>query len=163
MIHHVSEDLLDRFVEGTLDVRVAIAVAQHIDECSRCASRAAVADPMAKAFASVKDREPPMDLVDGILLAVGEDSKGRMPGVQELAAAAALLICASGLLAFGGAPAGLAADAAVAMKALGTGSGVLMGQLYMAPLGWSALASALGLCGSVFLVRQLGGWSRSPR
>ena len=128
MTHHVGDDLMRRFIQGTLDEQVAIAVARHIDDCPRCASRAAVEEPLAPAFAAVDDPRPPPGLADDILVALDEQ---RLPeaATAEMAAAAVLLTAAALVLAVGGDPAGLAAEAATALSALSTGASVLIAQL----------------------------------
>jgi len=160
--HHVGDDLMRRFIQGDLDEQVAVAVARHMDDCPRCASRAAVDEPLAPAFAAVEDPRPPPGLTDDILIALGEQ---RLPAVAtaEMAAAAVLLTAAALVLAVGGDPAGLAAEAATALSAIGTGGSVLISQLYLAPLGWSALAAGLGFGLCAWLARRMGAWSRGAR
>lgn len=162
MTHHIGDDLMRRFIQGSLDEQVSVAVARHIDDCPRCAARAAVDEPLAMAFAAVEDPRTPPGLADDILTALDEQ---RLPAAAtvEMAAAAVLLTAAALVLALGGDPAGLAAEAATAMSALATGASVLIAQLYLAPVGWSALAAALGFGICAWLARQMGAWSRGAR
>ena len=67
MSQHVPEDLLAAFVEGEMGEQLAIHIAEHIDACPRCATRAAGLEPLAAAFAAVEDPVTPEDLVSAVL------------------------------------------------------------------------------------------------
>jgi anti-sigma factor RsiW len=101
MTHH-PEDRLRAFAMGELGDHLAALVAEHLDECPRCANLVLRHDPLARAFASVDDLTPPADLVDRVLAAAvrpaeadapihrGVDRASAWAGVALLAAAAAL-------------------------------------------------------------------------
>ena len=64
MSHHIPPALLDKFVEGSLEEPVAVAVALHIDQCSRCHAAAAAAEPLRQDLATIDDPEVPADLLE---------------------------------------------------------------------------------------------------
>lgn len=97
MSPHVPENLLSAFVDGDVDERIAIHVAEHLDGCPACATRAAGLEPLAAAFAAVCDPVPPPSLVPDILARL--DQPDRAP-VAEIAIGAGLLVVAA-LLALG--------------------------------------------------------------
>lgn len=97
MTQHVPEDLLLSFVEGDVDEPVAAHIAEHLDGCPACATRAASLEPLAAAFAAIADPAPPPHLVAAILARVDEPE--RLP-VAEIAVGAGLLGTAA-LLALG--------------------------------------------------------------
>jgi anti-sigma factor RsiW len=163
MTHHISDDLMRRFTLGDLDEQVAIAVAEHIDDCPRCAARAAVADPLAGAFASACDPLPPPDLAGAILTALQNDVRPSTSIAAEAAASAVLLISAAAVLALGGDPAGLAAEAATAAMALLTALSVLVTTLSVLPAWWAAVAAALGFVACALVAGRLGAWTRGWR
>lgn len=108
---HVPDELLQAFVMGDVDDSVAIQVAEHIDSCPSCNTRAATAEPLAVAFAAVADPRPPTLLVEAVLRAsalptpelalarVAEDGHG--PAV-EIGVGLALLLLAIVLTGLGG-------------------------------------------------------------
>ena len=127
MIQHPSDVHLSRFVQGDLDEPDAVAVALHLDDCPRCATRAAGFDPLASAFASCDDPLVPDDLISDVLEATAdieigvvapppERSPVRVP-VGELLAGAGLLSAAAMVFLVLGEPTALAADAALAASA----------------------------------------------
>ena len=127
MIQHPSDSHLGRFVQGDLGEADAVAVALHLDDCPRCATRAAGFDPMASAFASCDDPLVPDGLISDVLEATADIPLGvavqtpeappvRVP-VGELLAAAGLLSAAGMLFLVLGEPTALAADAALAASA----------------------------------------------
>ena len=72
MSQHIPQALLQKFIDGDLEEPVAVAVAQHIDDCSRCSSQAAASDPLSQAFASTSDPEIPEHLLEKIQAAAAE-------------------------------------------------------------------------------------------
>lgn len=97
MSQHIPPALMDKFVEGDLEEPVAVAVALHIDQCSRCHSAASAADSLSQEFATVDDPEVPPDLLDAI------HEYAKLPQeVQEPASRprsnTALFVLAAGLL-----------------------------------------------------------------
>ena len=118
MSAHVPEGLLQAFVAGDVDETVAIHVAEHLDSCPRCATRAAHAEPLFQAFAAIDDPPLPSDLIDTVLLAVEQDRRRRLPAL-EVAIGAALLLTAITLVALGSDPIGLVADSLSTLPRLG--------------------------------------------
>lgn len=107
MNQHVPADLLNAFVEGETTEQLAIRIAEHLDVCPACATRAATLEPLASAFARVPDPEVPADLVGAVLAEVHAP-----PAVRarwELAVGAGFLVAASALL-LAGDPVGVAVD-----------------------------------------------------
>jgi anti-sigma factor RsiW len=104
---HVPEDLLVAFVEGDVDENLAVHVAQHLDECVACATRAVALEPLAAAFAAVEDPIAPDDLPDAILAVAERPERG--PTV-EIAVGATLLLAAAGLAVVGGDPVAAVVD-----------------------------------------------------
>ena len=74
MTPHPSEDLLQQFTRGELGEHLAVHVAEHLDTCPACASRAAMLEPLHAVFAAVPDPEVPPGLVDAILRQVDSES-----------------------------------------------------------------------------------------
>ncbi|HJN73438.1 MAG TPA: zf-HC2 domain-containing protein [Myxococcota bacterium] len=172
MIQHPSDAHLGSFVRGDLGEADAVAVALHLDDCPRCATRAAGFDPLASAFASCDDPLVPDDLVAAVLAAAAdipigvapsgvapsgvapEPERARIP-LGELLAAAGLLSAAAMLFLMLGEPTALAADAALAASAgitaanlvateLSTSTWVVMPMAALAFLLCLAVASGFG-------------------
>jgi len=95
MSEHVPHDLLIAFVEGDVGEHVAVHIAEHIDTCPACATRAASLEPLGPAFASMDDPPVPADLVDAVLAEFHTEER---PPVTELMVGGALL-GAAGILA----------------------------------------------------------------
>src|SRR5688500_20047826 len=91
MSQHVPEDLLASFVEGEVGEQLAVHIAEHLDGCPACATRAAGLEPLAAAFAAVLDPVPPLGLAQAILARL--DEPDRLP-VLEIGIGAGLLGCA---------------------------------------------------------------------
>lgn len=120
MSQHVSDELMRRFSVGALDEDVAIAVADHIDGCPLCLTRAIAADPLADAFAAVDDPTCPPDLIEDILQVSRRPSAAPLPRAELLASAA--LLSLAGMLLLGlGEPLSLLTELAVASGAAFTG------------------------------------------
>lgn len=121
---HTPPELLARFVDGTLDEDVAVAVALHLDACPRCATRAASMEPLAPAFAAAEDPAVPPQLVRCIL-----EEASAVPAVDPTQAgvqvSAVLLAASAGLLLLLGDPAGLVAELATLLGAVGTAAAAL--------------------------------------
>lgn len=137
MSAHVPEELLTDFVMGEVDEQLAIHVAEHLDACPRCATRAAHLEPLATAFAAVDDPLVPDDLIDDVLAAVAADERRRLPAL-EVAVGAALLLAAIVLVAMGSDPIGLLTDTLTTVPRLGR-------------LVTQGSATLLGLCGALAL------------
>jgi anti-sigma factor RsiW len=110
---HVPDSLMQQFVEGEVDDKVAVAVALHLDACPACATRAAALEPLAGVFAATEDPRVPVGLVESIAVAVRAAER---PG-PEPALAAALMGLALCLLLLGGAPTEILASSATMMSA----------------------------------------------
>lgn len=97
---HVPDALLARFVDGELETLDAVKVAVHLDGCPACAARAAAAEPLGQAFASIDDPVPPPDLAPAIVAAALDPGAGlatRTPAVAAgLVAAGALIMVGLG-------------------------------------------------------------------
>jgi anti-sigma factor RsiW len=117
MSQHIPADILSAFVVGEIDDPAAVTVAEHIDGCPSCAARAANLEPLASAFASSRDPEPPPDLIPSILARLEQPEW--LFGWEVLVGTGLLLI--AGLLALAlDSPLALATDALVVVNASGT-------------------------------------------
>ncbi|MCB9685692.1 MAG: zf-HC2 domain-containing protein [Alphaproteobacteria bacterium] len=116
MSQHVPEDLLQAFVDGDVGEQLAIHIAEHVDACPSCATRAAGLEPLAAAFAAVTDPVPPPELVARVLAAAPVEEPERLP-TQEIAIGALLLAGATLLLIGLDGPLAMAADLGVALNA----------------------------------------------
>lgn len=162
MTVHVSDDVLARFVDGDVDETVAVTVAEHIDGCSVCATRAAALDPMNAVFASAPIGEPPEHLAAQVIAqvngpsfaspAVGVSTAGtaqlgspsRAPLV-EIGVGAALLGLAGLLAAAFDGPWALMADVGGTFAgglALARGVGVVLASFQVVVAATTVLASA---------------------
>jgi len=110
MSHHVPENLLSAFVDGDVGEQLAIHIAEHLDECPSCSTRAAGVEPLAAAFAAVPDPVPPEDLVDAVLAAYASQEQPRIP-VQEVLVGGGMLAAAAAIVALAGDPLGMAIEA----------------------------------------------------
>lgn len=115
MSQHVPEDLLQAFVDGDVGEQLAIHIAEHVDACPSCATRAAGLEPLAAALAAVTDPVPPSDLVARVLATATREEPERLPSM-EIAVGALLLAGAALLLVGLDQPLTLAADLAVAVE-----------------------------------------------
>jgi anti-sigma factor RsiW len=97
--HHVPDDLLTSFVDGELGTHVAVHVAEHIDSCPACATRAASLEPLALAFAATDDPVVPEDLAEAILEHLHDESPVAAPLPSLELAVGGGLLCASAALA----------------------------------------------------------------
>ncbi|HHO50965.1 MAG TPA: hypothetical protein ENK18_08860 [Deltaproteobacteria bacterium] len=144
MSQHVPADLLQAFVEGEVGEQLSVHIAQHVDDCPSCATRAAGLEPLASVFAAVKDPIPPPDLTQVVLSQL--ERPERVPTL-EISVGAALLACAS-ILALGiEGPTALATDLSVVVSAfasLGRGLQAALGSFQLALSASTALA-ALGV------------------
>jgi anti-sigma factor RsiW len=113
MTQHVPEDLLAAFIAGEVGEHVAIHIAEHLDECPSCGTRAAGMEPLAAAFAAVDDPIPPEDLAQAVLNAL--ERPDAMP-VLEIAMGASLLAAAA-LVALLSNPLDLAIDFGLVLHA----------------------------------------------
>jgi anti-sigma factor RsiW len=124
MNQHVPEDLLTAFVDGDVSDHVAAHVAEHLDGCPACATRAASMEPLGPAFATVRDPEAPPHLAASVLDRVAREDAAAF-GVREdpdrLPTAAwlglGLVATASGLLVVTEGPVRLSAEAATMLYA----------------------------------------------
>lgn len=113
-MNHVPEDLLQAFVDGDVGEQVAVHVAEHLDGCPSCATRAAGLEPLAAAFAATVDPVPPPELASGILRAARRPE--RAPTLEV--AVGALLLASAVVLALGlQSPAAMLADLGVTFEA----------------------------------------------
>lgn len=147
---HVPDDLLQNFVDGEIDEQLAVHIAEHVDSCPSCSTRAAGLEPLGIAFAAASDPTPPPDLAARILAAAEEPERLPLP---EIGIGLALLASAAVLAGVGtGDPLTLVADlvvAAQALAAMGRGIGVAMGSFQLA----LAATTAFALAGGVLTLR----------
>lgn len=120
MSQHVTEELLRRFTRGALEEEVAVAVAEHLDACPLCGTRAIALDPLADAFAAMDDPVCPPELIEEIVAAAQAPGLVELPKAELIASAGLLSLAA--MLLFGlGEPVGLLAELAVLGGAAVTG------------------------------------------
>ncbi len=149
MTQHLTDAQLERFVDADLEESVAVSVAEHLDHCPHCATKAARAEPLAGAFAEFQDPELPPDLIDHILARAGEAMEvASRPALlrPELWAAGGLLAAAALLLALTGGLTPWMAEFGVSVRAAMVGGEVL---LTSSPL--SAHTIALGASAAIVL------------
>lgn len=108
MTEHVPNDLLNAFVEGEMDEQLAVHIAEHLDQCPHCATRAVAVEPLASAFASCDDPIVPEHLATEVLEELARGPQGR--GVGELVVGVGLLGLAGALAAATQHPVTLLAD-----------------------------------------------------
>jgi len=94
---HVPNDLLSSFVEGELEEPVAVHIAEHLDRCPHCATRAVALEPLASAFASCDDPLVPQHLATDVLEELARPPAHR--AIPEVAAGVGLLALAGALAA----------------------------------------------------------------
>ncbi|MBX2801209.1 MAG: hypothetical protein KTR31_26255 [Myxococcales bacterium] len=153
MSQHVPEDLLQSFVEGDVGEQLAIHIAEHIDECPSCATRATGMEPLAAAFAAMEDPVAPRELAHTVLAELRQPE--RVP-VLEIGVGVGLLLCSAAMALALQSPLALAADFAVALNAvsaLGRGLGATLGSLQTV-LTVSTLLSAIGVAATVHFAGQ---------
>jgi anti-sigma factor RsiW len=146
---HVPDTLMQQFVDGDVDDKVAVAVALHLDACPACATRAAALEPLAAVFAASEDPRVPVGLVESIAVAV-RTTEGPGP---EPALAAGLMGLALCLLLLGGAPTEILASSATMASASLTVVGALVGQVGTLAAVW--LLSATLATGAFVVARNL--------
>ncbi|MFK7930522.1 MAG: anti-sigma factor [Myxococcota bacterium] len=107
MSMHVPEPLIRQFSRGDVDSDEAVRIAIHLDECPRCAAKAAAFEPLSFAFEAMDDPAMPDDLIEQVLLATQADTRRRLPAL-ELAIGFALLSIATVMVVLGSDPIGVA-------------------------------------------------------
>ncbi|MEZ4319766.1 MAG: hypothetical protein R3F61_19785 [Myxococcota bacterium] len=125
MSEHVPDDLLSAFVEGEMGEQLAIHIAEHLDACPMCATRAVALEPLGPAFAALPDPEVPEGLAAAVLAAAAEEER---PADLEIGIGIGLLVAAMvGFLVLGE-PLALASHALIWVGALSSaGRAVLLG------------------------------------
>jgi anti-sigma factor RsiW len=116
-VNHIPEDMLRAFVEGDLGDQIGAHIAEHLDACAACATRAAALDPLARAFATARDPQTPPELFARILKKLDEPE--RAPA-HEIAVGAALLLAALLLAAVFGSPMTAAMQTGAVLDAFAT-------------------------------------------
>jgi len=94
---HPDDPSLQAFLAGSVDESAAVLLALHLDDCPRCAARAAALDPLAAAFVAPVPPAP-RGLAASARAAAAEPVR---PG-PELALGLTLLSLAAGLLVLAG-------------------------------------------------------------
>jgi len=107
MSKHVPDPLIRQFSRGDVNTDNAVLIAIHLDECHRCAAKAAAFEPLHLAFEALGDPAVPEDLVDDVLLAAKAARRRRLPAL-ELAIGVSLLGVAGAMVALGSDPIGFA-------------------------------------------------------
>ena len=157
MSQHLTDALLHHFVQGTLEEPVAVNVAEHIDHCAHCATRAAHADPLAGAFAETLDPPVPEDLVDQILRRAAELplQKDARPSLRpEFWVAGALLAAAAVLLGITGGLTPWMGDLGVSVRAALIGGDVLLSDSPVSAGAIAVGATTALVLSAVLLVRR---------
>ena len=116
-MNHIPEDMLRAFVEGDLGDQIGAHIAEHVDACPACATRAASLEPLASAFAAVRDPHPPADLIGRILKKLDEPQ--RVPA-HEIAVGVTLLVAALVIAVAFGSPMTSALQTGVVLDAVAT-------------------------------------------
>jgi len=136
---HPDDASLQAFLSGDLDDPAAVDLALHLDDCPRCAARAASVDSLSSAFAA-STPPPPPGLAAATLAAARAPAR---PG-PELGIGLTLLCLAAGLLLLAGPP-----------PALPAWGGLPVAGLVSAPLALGAVAGLFsGLAGALFVLRR---------
>ena len=141
MSRHLTEALLQRFVEGTLKTPVAEEVALHIDACASCSNKAISMDPLGSIFATIEDPVVPEGFAERLAATVEATPTPRPEwiagfGVALLAAAALLLFVL-------GEPTALVSSAGTALFASTSGATALSGTLFDHPIALAGLGGVL--------------------
>lgn len=145
MTQHVPEDLLQAFVDADVGEQLAVHIAEHIDACPACATRAAGMEPLAAAFAAVCDPVPPANLVSSILVRLDEPERLPLP---EIAVGISLLLSAAALILAMDGPWALVVEAGIALGTLSTlarGAAMALGSFPTA----LAVSTAVALLGAL--------------
>lgn len=100
MSQHIPPALMRKFIEGDLEEPVAVAVALHIDHCSRCHAAASTADPLSQEFATIDDPEVPAELIDALTDAAASPEPVPTTEKKPRSNVALLVLAASLLIAF---------------------------------------------------------------
>jgi hypothetical protein len=108
--------MLRAFVEGDLGDQIGAHIAEHLDACAACATRATALEPLGRAFAAARDPQTPPDLAARILKKLDEPE--RAPA-HEIAVGAALLLGALVLAVAFGSPMTAAMQTGVVLDAVG--------------------------------------------
>lgn len=120
---HVPDDLLQAFVDCEVDEQLAVHVAEHLDDCPACATRAAVLEPLGAAFAAADDPFVPDDLVQSVLAELRSPAPvvvaARSP-LLEIGVGSGLIVMAASLVLLFGQPIQAAIRVGLALDALGT-------------------------------------------
>lgn len=117
MSQHVPDDLLQAFVDADVGEQLAVHIAEHIDFCPACATRAAGLEPLAAAFAAIRDPVPPPALVASVLARLDEPERLPLP---EIAIGVSLLLSAVALVVLLDNPLSLVIEAGITLNTLAT-------------------------------------------
>ena len=146
---HPDDRLLSAFALGDMDPEEAVALADHIDACPRCANRAVELDPMALLLAAAPAPSVPADLADAILAAAATDRVRPPPRLRVEPFVAVALMAASALLMVGiGRPAELLTGAVSVARA----AQALVGPAWQLAGAAPGAGAVVGLFGLAFAV-----------
>jgi anti-sigma factor RsiW len=158
---HLTDPLVQDFIDGDLTDAVAVQLAEHLDHCPHCSARVAHAEPLAAAFAEVQDPPLPEGLIDAILVRAANQSApvgGFFRKRPEVWAAAGLLAAAALLLGLTGGLTPWMDEIGVSVRAAIVGGEVLVSN---SPI--SAGAIALGATMTLALSAMLLVWRQRER
>ncbi len=145
--NHVPDDLLMAFVDGDVSEHVAVHLAEHLDACPSCATRAATLEPLHIALAHVPDPVAP-DLTAAVLAVVAEPEPA--PRVEVTVGLG--LLAAAGILAFYmGDPVGAAVQITIVGQALAQAAAEINAAVVSSTLAVLAITSTAALSGMATL------------
>ncbi len=125
MTRHLEDEILLRFVDGDLPEEAAVKAALHIDACPHCANRAVSLEPLAQAFAAVRDPQLPADLEARVMEELAQPAPQISPG--WLPWLGGLMIAAAGaLMLLAGDPTTLVWQLAMSLKTLAVAAQVVL-------------------------------------
>ena len=131
MSSHVPDDILNAFVEGEVGEQLAVHIAEHLDSCPACGTRAATLEPLSLAFAALDDPVVPPDLADSIVKQIAKPASAPL---VELAVGTLMLGMAASLVLFTGNPIDLAVKLGMLANLVGALGSALSGQLVTSTL-----------------------------
>ncbi len=158
MTEHVPDGLLQAFVDGEVGEQLAVHIAEHIDSCPGCSTRATALEPLAAAFAAMEDPVPPSDLAMSVLATLGEPEP--LP-IKEVGVGVSLLLSAALLTTAFGNPLLDATDVGAILGALGALSRGLSVSFGSFPMVLAAV-TVLALVGGLITLRYSGMPGISP-
>tara|TARA_B100000530_G_C15737516_1_gene400310 strand:- start:125 stop:586 length:462 start_codon:yes stop_codon:yes gene_type:complete len=94
---HVTDELLQAFADGDVGNELAVQIAEHLDECVLCQTKARDLDPLTAHFASCDDPPIPEALESEIVATLGASPADTfVPGVLLLGVASLVAMLVHG-------------------------------------------------------------------